>query len=79
MITKEFRSKSTFKVLSLSFWLVQNPSFSERFPTSGNDTHVALLINLLVMNAVFYLLFLPFRPVIWSFFCYDNIVDMTFS
>ncbi len=31
----------------LSFWPVQNPS-EERFPTSGNDIQVALLMVLLV-------------------------------
>jgi len=35
----------------LSLRLVRNPSgFSERFPTSGNDIYVALLIAVLVNN-----------------------------
>ena len=35
----------------LSLRLVRNPSgFSERFPTSGNDIYVALLIAVLVIN-----------------------------
>jgi hypothetical protein len=48
--TKEFISKATFSQPLCHSGLSRILLFSERFPTSGNDNHETLLMNLLVSN-----------------------------
>jgi len=50
LITKEAISKMIPLRPFLSLRLVRNPSLKERFPTSGNDKQVALLLNLSVTH-----------------------------